>query len=598
MRLGSTALVTERVERRLAAILAADVAGYSRLMGADEEGTHERLKAHLRQLVDPKIKEYGGRIVKNTGDGMLVEFSSVVDAVRCAAEIQRGMIDRNAAITEDKRISFRMGINLGDVIVEPEDIFGDGVNIAARLEGLAEPGSICISRTVREHLGERLPYSFEDMGEQSVKNIAHPVHAYCIRLDAEGEASPTGAIQSPAGYAALPLPDKPSIAVLPFANMSGDPEQEYFADGMVEEIITALSRIRWLFVIARNSSFTYKGQAVDVKQVGRELGVRYVLEGSVRKAGQRVRIAAQLIDALTGTHLWADRFDGALADVFNLQDKVASSVAGVIEPALQAAETARSAGRPTNDLTAYDLYLHAYAIFFSSAKQIPEALRRLEQAIERDPRYGPALAWAAVCHYRCCLDGSSQDPELHIRKGADFARRALQVASNDPETLANAALALAYFGEDISAMMTLVDRALALNPSFARGWHISGTLRLWAGQPDLAIEHIEASLRLSPRARVGMSFSLLGAAYLVSRRFEEAVSKLLLAIQEDPNYPPPYRSLAACYAQMGRLEEARQVVTRLHAITSVVAPDISYVRNAEHRELYLSGLRLAAGEAK
>jgi TolB-like protein/class 3 adenylate cyclase len=589
-------LATGRIERKLAAILAADVAGYSRLMGADEEGTHARLKRHLRELVDPKIKEHRGRIVKNTGDGMLVEFGSVVNAVRCAVEIQRAMIDRNADLSEAKRISFRIGVNLSDVIVEPEDIFGDGVNVTARLEALAEPGGICVSRVVRDQIRDKLPYPLEDMGEQSVKNIARPVHVYRIRLDPEVKARSVGA-HDVVQTSPPPLPDKPSVAVLPFQNMSGDPEQEYFADGMVEEIITALSRIRWLFVIARNSTFTYKGQTIDVKQIGRELGVRYILEGSVRKAGGRVRITAQLIDAANGAHLWADRFDGSLEDVFDLQDKVASSVAGVIEPALQAAETARSAGRPTNDLTAYDLYLRAYAIFFSSAKQIPEVLRRLEQAIERDPRYGPALAWAAVCHYRCCLDGSSQDPELHIRKGADFARRALQVASNDPETLANAALALAYFGEDISAMMALVDRALALNPSFARGWHISGTLRLWAGQPDLAIEHIEASLHLSPRARVGMSFSLLGAAYLVSRRFEEAVPKLLLAIQEDPNYPPPYRSLAACYAQMGRLDEARQVVTRLHAITSVVAPDISYVRNAEHRELYLSGLRLAAEEA-
>jgi TolB-like protein/class 3 adenylate cyclase len=584
------------VERRLAAILAADVAGYSRLMGADEEGTHERLKAHIGQLVDPKIKEHRGRTVKNTGDGMLAEFPSVVDAVRCAAEIQYGMIDRNADVPDDKRISFRIGVNVGDVIVEPEDIFGDGVNIASRLEAIAEPGGICISRGVHEHIGERLPYCFEDIGEQSVKNIARPVHAYRIRLDMEREAALSGAYGA-MPKSALPMPDKPSIAVLPFANMSGDPDQEYFADGMVEEIITALSRIRWLFVIARNSTLTYKAQAIDVKQIGRELGVRYVLEGSVRKADGRVRISAQLIDAQSGAHLWADRFDGSLEDVFELQSKVALGVAGVIEPALQAAETARSAHRPTSDLTAYDLYLRAYAIFFSSAKQIHEVLRRLEQAIERDPRYGPALAWAAVCHYRCCLDGSSQDPELDIRKGAELARRALQVASDDPETLANAALALAYFGEDINAMIALVDRALTLNPSFARGWHISGTLRLWAGQPDLAIEHIGTSMRLSPRARVGMSFSLLGAAYLVSRRFEEAVPKLLLAIQEDPNYPPPYRSLAACYAQMGRLDEARQVVTRLRAITSVVAPDISYVRNPEHRELYLSGLRLAAEEA-
>jgi adenylate cyclase len=588
-------LATGRIERKLAAILAADVAGYSRLMGADEEGTHARLKRHLRELVDPKIKEHRGRIVKNTGDGMLVEFGSVVNAVRCAVEIQRAMIDRNADLSEAKRISFRIGVNLSDVIVEPEDIFGDGVNVTARLEALAEPGGICVSRVVRDQIRDKLPYPLEDMGEQSVKNIARPVHVYRIRLDPEVKARSVGA-HDVVQTSPPPLPDKPSVAVLPFQNMSGDPEQEYFADGMVEEIITALSRIRWLFVIARNSTFTYKGQTIDVKQIGRELGVRYILEGSVRKTGGRVRITAQLIDAANGAHLWADRFDGSLEDVFDLQDKVASSVAGVIEPALQAAETARSAGRPTNDLTAYDLYLRAYAIFFSSAKQVPEALRRLEQAIERDPRYGPALAWAAVCHYRCCLDGSSEKPELDIRKGADLARRALQVASDDPETLANAALALAYFGEDISAMMALVDRALALNPSFARGWHISGTLRLWAGQPEPAIEHIEASLRLSPRARVGMSFSLLGAAHLVSRRFEEAVPKLLLAIQEDPNYPPPYRSLAACYALMGRFDEAREIIERLKTITSVMVPSIVYLWNAEHRELYLSGLRLAAGE--
>jgi adenylate cyclase len=272
----------------------------------------------------------------------------------------------------------------------------------------------------------------------------------------------------------LPLPDKPSIAVLPFANMSGDPEQEYFADGMVEEIITALSRIRWLFVIARNSSFTYKGQVVDVKRVARELGVRYVLEGSVRKAGGRVRITAQLIDALSGAHLWADRFDGSLEDVFDLQDKVASSVAGVIEPTLQAAETARSASRPTTDLAAYDLYLRAIPIVFSAAKQIPEALRILDQAIERDPLYGPALAWAAVCCFRLCQDGRSDDLDADCRRGSDLARRALQVGGDDPGILANAAMALAYFGEDIGAMIALTDRALALNPNFARGWYISG----------------------------------------------------------------------------------------------------------------------------
>jgi adenylate cyclase len=588
-------LATERLERRLAAILAADVAGYSRLMGADEEGTHERLKAHFRQLIDPKIKEHRGRIVKNTGDGLLAEFPSVVDAVRCAAEIQHGMIDRNADIPEDKRISFRIGINLGDVIVEPEDIFGDGVNIAARLEALAEPGGICISRTVRDHIGERLPYSFEDMGEQSVKNIARPVHAYRIWFDREGKASPTGTLGA-VPKSPLAQPDKPSIAVLPFANISGDPEQEYFVDGMVEEIITALSRIRWLFVIARNSSFTYKGQAVDVKQVGRELGVRYVLEGSVRKAGNRVRITAQLIDTATGTHLWADRFDGSREDVFDLQDKVASSVAGVIEPALQTAETVRSAGRPTNDLTAYDLYLRAYAMLLSSARQIPEALRLMEQAIARDPHYGPALAYAAICCFRQVQDGRSEDPAADRLKGADFARRALEVAGDDPGILANAAYALASFGEDIGAMMALVDRALALNPNYARGWLIKGFLCLLAGEPEAAIAHVETSLRLSPRARTGLASYIIGAAHFISGRFEAAVPKLVLTIQEDPSFPHPYRYLAACYAHLGRIDEAREIVKRLRAITSVVIPDANPLRNPEHRELFLSGLRLAAGE--
>jgi adenylate cyclase len=394
----------------------------------------------------------------------------------------------------------------------------------------------------------------------------------------------------------LPLPDKPSIAVLPFANMSGDPEQEYFVDGMVEEIITALSRIRWLFVIALNSSFTYKGQTVDVKQVGRELGVRYVLEGSVRKAGQRVRITGQLIDAATGTHLWADRFDGSLEDVFELQDKVASSVAGVIEPALQAAETARSAGRSTADLTAYDLYLRAYAMNLSSRAQNTEALRLVEKAIAREPRYGPALAWAAVCCFRLLVDGRSEDPAAARLKGADFARRALGVAGDDPGILANAAFALAYFGEDIGAMMALVDRALALNPNYARGWHASANLRLWAGQPEIAIEHVGAALRLSPRARNGASMSVIGAAHFFARRFDQAIPKFLLAIQEDPSNPQPYRFLAACYAHMGRLDDAREIVARLRTVTSVVVPDASFLRNVEQRELLLSGLRLAAGE--
>jgi adenylate cyclase len=575
--------------RRLAAILAADVAGYSRLMGADEEGTLERLKALRRELLDPKIAEHRGRIVKTTGDGMLVEFASVVDAVRCAVTVQQAMPERDSGVAADNRIELRIGINLGDVIVEGDDLYGDGINIAARIEALADAGGVFVSNTAHDQVRDRLPFAFEDLGEQQVKNIARPLRVYRVRnVDVVARSPPAPA---------LPLPDKPSIAVLPFANMSGDPEQEYFADGMVEEIITALSRIRWLFVIARNSSFTYKGQAVDVKQVGRELGVRYVLEGSVRKAGRQVRITGQLIDAPTGTHLWADRFDGSLEDVFELQDRVAVSVAGVIEPALQAAETARSAGRPNDDLTAYDLYLRASAMALSSDKQIPAALRLMEQAIQRDPGYGPALGWAAFCCARLVIDHRSEDPPADRLKGAAFARRALEASSEDPGILANAALALAYFGEDLDAMMALVDKAVTLNPSFARGWYISGAIRVFAGQPDLAIEHVETSLRLSPRARFGTAFNVVGAAQFFARRFDQAVPKLLLAIQENPDYPTPYRFLAASYAHMGRLDDAREILNRLRAVTPVVMPAITnHLGNPAQRELFLSGLRMAAGE--
>jgi TolB-like protein/class 3 adenylate cyclase len=579
------------VERRLAAILAADVAGYSRLMGADEEGTHERLGALFRELVDPKIREHRGRIVKNTGDGFLADFPSVVDAVRCAVVMQRGMAERNASIAATERIEFRVGINLGDVIVEEHDIFGDGVNVAARLEALAEPCGICVSRVVRDQVRDKVDFTFEDLGEQQVKNIARPVRVYRVR----DRAYPIAKAASPEP---LPLPDKPSIAVLPFANMSGDPEQEYFADGMVEEIITALSRIRWLFVIARNSSFTYKGRAVDVKEVGRELGVRYVLEGSVRKAGTRVRITGQLIDALTGTQLWADRFDGSLEDIFELQDRVAVSVAGVIEPALQAAEMRRSAVRPTIDLSAYDLYLRALAALFPVTKERTlDALGLLEQAIAIDRHYGPALSWAAICHMRLVSDGWAEEPETSRRKAGDLARQALAVGENDPGVLVNAARVLARFGEDIGAMVGLVDRALALNPSFARGWNVSGTLRVWAGQPDLAIEHVETSLRLSPRERMGTPLLSLGMAYFVKRRFEEAAAKLLLSMQADPGFPPPYRVLAACYAHMGRLNEARAIIARLRAFTPPVVPSDLPFRDPEDHEFFLSGLRLAAGEA-
>jgi adenylate cyclase len=481
------------VERKLAAIFAADVAGYSRLMARDEVGTLAQLKA-CRAIVDGLIASHRGRIFNTAGDSVVADFASAVDAVQCAVAVQAATAIENAGAGTDEAMQFRIGVHVGDVLVDGENLIGDGVNIAARLEGLAEPGAIWISAAARDHIGNRLPLGFDDLGDQQVKNIAQAIRVY--RVQAE-----TPVAQPIAG---LPLPDKPSIAVLPFQNMSGDPEQEYFVDGMVEEIITALLRIHWLFVIAHNSTFTYKGRTVDVRAVGRELGVRYVLEGSVRKVGTRVRIAGQLIDVLTGAHLWADHFDGSLEDVFELQDKIAVSVAGVIEPALQVAEMRRSAARPTTDLTAYDLYLRALAVFFPVTRErILKALVLIEQAIAIDRHYGAALSWAANCHMHLVRDGWAEKPETSRRKAGDLARQALQIAQNDPSVLVNAAMVLAYFGEDIGAAIGLVDRALALNPSFARGWYRSGLLRLWAGQPDVAIEHVETSLRLSPRERMG-----------------------------------------------------------------------------------------------
>ena len=501
------------------------------------------------------------------------------------------MTERNTTVPDDRRVEFRIGINVGDVVVEDGDIFGDGVNVAARLEALAEPGGICMSARVQEDAVGKLDRTFEDMGEQALKNIARPVRAYRIATGGGSATAPETLV--------LPLPDKPSIAVLPFANISGDPEQDYFADGMVEEIITALSRIRWVFVIARNSSFTYKGQNVDVKQVGRELGVRYVLEGSVRRAGGRVRITAQLIDALNGAHLWADRFDGSLDEIFDLQDKVAHSIAGVIEPTLQAAEIRYSVERPTKDLTAYDLYLRARAVASSYEREhLTQALDLLDQAIAREPRYGPALAVAAT--YRVDLENydwaDHRAEEENRRAAVDLARESLRVAADDPGVLGRAAIVLGRFGEDIDAALALIDRALVLNPSFAFGWYWSGWLRLFAGQADLAIEHFETSMRLNPRGQRGFHLSGIGHAHFVSHRFEDAVAALRVSLEEVPSFTPTHRALAACYAHMGRLEEARTTVKRLLALTPVIAPTANPFRDPEHVELFVLGLRLAAGE--
>ena len=580
----------QSVERKLAAIFAADVEGYSRLMGRDEVGTLRTLTEY-RAIIDRLIASHRGRIFNTAGDSLVADFASAVDAVQCAVAVQDATAKENSNRPAGAQMRFRIGIHVGDIMVQDDNLFGDAVNIAARLEALAEPGGICVSGVVQDHVGTKLPIGFVDLGPQHVKNIAHPIKAYRI----DSDTSPTA---TPLEGASLPLPDKPSIAVLPFQNMSGDPEQEYFAAGMVEDIITALSRITWLFVIARNSSSTYKGQAVDVKQVGRDLGVRYVLEGSVRKAGSRVRITAQLIEAFSGAHLWADRFDGSLEDIFELQDQVAASVAGIIEPTLQAAEIRRSAQRPTDDLTAYDLYLRAYSSANSWERDgVTHALELLRQAIERDPQYGRALVLAARCHYDLHVNGWTEYPEASRHAGVDFARRAIGVAGDDPEVLANAAYVLAYFREDIHAAVALVDRALKINPSFARGWQQSAWLRLWAGQPDLAIEHFQISLRLSPREHRSNPFMGIGVSHFFARRFEEARRMLLLSLQEKPNWVPTYRFLAACYAQMGCHDEAGEAIKRVQALSNVVVPAAMHWRNAEHRELYLSGLRLAAGEA-
>ena len=545
--------------RRLAAILAADVAGYSRLMGADEEGTLERLKAHRRELIDPKIAEHRGRIVKTTGDGVLVEFASVVDAVRCAADVQRAMVERNAGEAMEGRIEFRVGINLGDIIIDGDDIHGDGVNIAARLESIAEPGGICISEDAHRQVQGKVGIEFTDGGEQSLKNIAKPVRIYRARLDGKATPRPT-----------LALPDKPSIAVLPFQNMSGDPEQEYFADGMVEEIITALSRFRQLFVIARNSSFTYKGRAVDVKQVGRELGVRYVLEGSVRKAATRLRITGQLIDTSTGAHLWADRFDGGVDDVFDLQDRITTSVVGAIAPKLETAEIERVKRKPTDNLSAYDYFLRGRANHnqqYGNRDANDEALRLFNRAIDLDPEFASAYAMAAYCYAVRKFSGWRIDPALEIAEGVRLARRAIELGQDDAVALADAGIVLAHLGRDLDAGIALTDRALVLNPSFARAWWVGGWLKIWVGEPDAAIERFTRAIRLSPlephmaRMQNGMAH-----AHFFAGRYGEACLSAANVLHDHPDFHDGLRIAAASNALAGRLEQAQKAIARLRQL--------------------------------
>jgi TolB-like protein/class 3 adenylate cyclase len=573
--------------RRLTAILAADVAGYSRLMGADEEGTHERLKVHRVALVDPNIAEHHGRIVKTTGDGLLVEFPSVVDAVRCAVDVQRGMVEQNAAIPADERIEFRIGINLGDVIAEGGDIFGDGVNIAARLEALAEPGGICVSRVVRDQVRDKLDFSFEDMGEQQVKNIARPVHVWRIRLGAK-----------PAVSAPLALPDKPSLAVLPFQNMTGDPEQGYFVDGVVEEITTAISRLPWLFVIARNSSFTYKGRAVDVKQVARELGVRYVLEGSVRKGGDKVRITGQLIDTASGAHIWSDRFDGALDDIFELQDQVASSVAGAIEPKLIRAEMERARRKPTNSLGAYDVYLRALAEFHKVTREgYVEAIRLLEAGLELDPAYAPAAALLGYIGMIAVAQGWL--PSDEAEKSVQNARQAARIGKDDPETLCMAGVILSTIGAEQDTGASLIDRALMLNPNSAHAWDRKGWAEAMRNNPEVAIEAFHRAMRLSPLDPIGYHFTGgLGLAYFVAERYDDAMAWIDRSLREEARWMPVLRLKVALCGYLDRPADAEEWLSRLldvHPGLTLKVAEAFLARAFPHAagSRYLEGLRKA-----
>ena len=480
-------------QRRLAAIVSADVAGYSRLMGRDESGTLAALKALRQEVVDPAIASHGGRIVKTTGDGLLLEFPSVVNAVRCAVEVQTAMADRTAGIAEDRRIAFRIGINIGDIIVEGDDIFGDGVNVAARLQEIAAPGGICISSRVHEDVRDRLDTAFDDGGTQTLKNIARPVQVWRWQ---PGTAVPPKPAPAPT---ALPLPDKPSIAVLPFQNMSGDPEQEYFADGMVEDIITALSRFKSLFVIARNSSFAYKGKSPDIRQVGRELGVRYVLEGSVRKAGNRLRITAQLIDAASGAHIWADRFEGALEDVFAFQDEVTVKVVAAIAPRVERAEIERARRRPSGNTDAYDCYLRGLSCLSPmSADSSMEAMRLFAQASALDPDYAVAYAMTMWCHANRVAFGLVEDIEHERSEVTRLLRIVMRVGQEDGVALSQAAWAVAYVLRDLASAKQLIDRAVELNPNLATAWVNSGWINVWLGHPDVALEHLGRAQRLDP----------------------------------------------------------------------------------------------------
>ncbi len=576
----------ERVERRLAAILASDVVGYSRLVSADEEGTLARLRALRAKLINPILADHGGRVVKTTGDGMLVEFASVVDAVRCAIAVQRRMVEINASVPPERRIEFRIGINLGDIIVEDDDIFGDGVNIAARLEGLAEPGGICLSRAARDQVRDRIDLAFEDIGEQRVKNIPRPIRTFRALLS--GGSAPA---------APLPLPDRPSIAVLPFGNMSSDPDQEYFSDGMVEDIITDLSRIRWLFVIARNSSFTYKGQAVDAKQLGRELGVRYVLEGSVRRAGNRVRVNAQLIDAGNGAHVWADRYDGQIEDIFSIQDEITRSIVGRIGPELLAAENLRISKRSPQNLDAWGCVVRALSLSSQQSDAATgEALTLLDRALDSNPDYAQALGMKAWILVFRAFQGWE---EMGRALGAGKTLIARALAADNEELwpyLAQGMVAFATRDNDLA--VTTLRRAVALSPNSVNAHGLLGVAHAFGGRSHEALACIDYAQRLSPRDTFLSDFPL----YCAFARFQEGnYQRGLQSAQEAhrarPGHPYPLLLGAACAGHCGDLELGAALIAELRTVVPMlsatwVEATSPYVRTDDRARL-VDGLHLA-----
>jgi adenylate cyclase len=564
--------------RKLAAILAADVAGYSRLTGIDEEGTLKRLRKLRRELINPAVSLHRGRIVKTTGDGILIEFSSVVDAVRCALDFQRGMDSRNSDFPAEQRIEFRVGINLSDVVIEGEDLLGDGVNVAARLEGISEPGGICISDAAYHQVRDKLDVDFEDAGEQQLKNIARPVHIYRLRLDRSlAQAKP-----------ALPLPDKPSIAVLPFQNMSGDPEQEYFADGIVDDIITALTRMRWLFIIARNSTFTYKGRAVDVKQVGRELGIRYVLEGGVRKSANRIRITAQLIDATTGAHIWAERYDRDLTDIFTVQDEITECVAGAIEPELLKIE-GRAAISRTENLNAWDTVRQGIWHFHQVRRENEFRARELfREAIKLDAKLPEAHLWLGRVSGSLLAYGWSSDRAADLREGTEAALKAVQLDERNP--YAHYALAItSVFAGALERATRAAETAIALSPSFALGHLALGFARLNAGKAVEAIGPYEHGLRLSPFDP--QNFVWLGnlalAQYFSGSR-EAALQTAMRALSIRPDWVPTLEVLAICCAALERPDEARAFVEQMRQLEK--PPDL-FAQMKAHRPEWAAEMR-------